>query len=655
MIEPLDRRILLAVNFKFTIVDPTGQYNAYHTKLQALLNAAGGEWSSHLSSPNRDVTLDYDVSFSNDVLQKNQTEIVRSAPRYAEVVATDARDGTPVYQVGTALEIINGVDPNGTKSDAGIVIFGRYISQFFMDPNTNARTAPIPAGSYDGYTLLLHEIGHTLGFLSGRNAAGAVPPIGEYTFDQHVTTFPGFPGFYTFGTGFSSFDPTTGNFVVDPSSDNAFQVYGESVPLEIGYPSHLGTGRISPGAFQANPDILIDFFLVNPNLRDDLSTDLMGGPVLPGERKTISKLDLAVLKDSGTPVNLNLNTKPEGIYVIDGTGLSDTIDVTLTNGNLIVRVNDAVQAFDPTQSNLISSVVINGLNGNDTIIIHGDGPAVVVNGGAGNDTIIGGPKADTLNGGGGNDVIYGGKGGDVIHGGDGNDTVYGQGGGDRIYGDAGSDHLDGGAQTDRIHGGSGNDTLIGGTENDFLYGDAGNDLISGAGGKDRMDGGSGADSFYGGNGNDIVDYSHSPVGIVATIDGNNDDGAPGEHDNIVEVENILGSPFDDVIVGDEGRNSLMGGDGNDTIDGGGGHDTLEGNAGNDVLIGSGGHDSLLGGEGDDTITGSSGLDRMFGEGGNDLLISNDGEVDTLDGGTGNDRSTSDATDVLNSIEVPTIV
>src|SRR5690242_8434932 len=60
-VEPLDRRTLLSVAFKFNIVDPTNKYASIRNDLQAQLNAAGAEWSTHLLG---NATLEYDVNFS---------------------------------------------------------------------------------------------------------------------------------------------------------------------------------------------------------------------------------------------------------------------------------------------------------------------------------------------------------------------------------------------------------------------------------------------------------------------------------------------------------------------------------------------------------------------------------------------------------------
>jgi hypothetical protein len=649
VMEPLDERTLLAVTFKFTIIDPLNKYKSIRNQLQASLNAAGAEWATHLTG---NASLEYNVEFSDQLKPNNAGQIADGAAKGASVVSVDPDTGGAVYQVNTAREVQDGNDRNGEKADGGILIYGPNTRVMFFDPDTNSRTAPIPENYFDAYTVFLHEIAHSLGFTSTRNALGALPAgNAQYTYDQHVNVQA--PGFYSFGNGTLTFDPVTGDFIADENSDNAFKVYNGEVDLEIGNPQHLGAGRfVDPGFI----DQLGEFFDPLQFFVDDLSTDLMGGQLLPGERKTITKLDLAILKDAGTPVNVTTDLTPEGIYVVNGTGASDTIDLSLSNGTLLIRVNNSSQTFNQEQSQLITAIIVNGLNGDDVITLTANFPAVAINGGAGADTIYGGPKGDSILGGGGNDLIYGRGGGDVIRGGDGNDVIYGLGGADRMFGDAGNDHLDGGVQTDRINGGGNSDTVIGGTEDDFLFGDNGNDVLSGAGGKDRMTGGAGADAFYGGAGNDSVDYSKSTGNVTASIDGSPDDGVENEADNIIDTENIIGSSFDDALVGSEGANSLIGGAGNDTLEGGGGNDTLEGNNGADILGGGGGADSLVGGAGNDQFSGGAGLDRLFGDEGDDVFAtSGDDAADTAAGGDGIDSITADVDDELTDIESADIV
>jgi len=106
-------------------------------------------------------------------------------------------------------------------------------------------------------------------------------------------------------------------------------------------------------------------------------------------------------------------------------------------------------------------------------------------------------------------------------------------------------------------------------------------------------------------------------------------------DILVEIENLIGSRYDDVLSGDSGPNLLRGGAGNDMLRGRGGDDVLHGEGGNDTLIGGSGDDELYGGPGDDDLHGGPGADLLMGGAGNDQLTGGSG-ADRLDGGTGDD-------------------
>lgn len=109
--------------------------------------------------------------------------------------------------------------------------------------------------------------------------------------------------------------------------------------------------------------------------------------------------------------------------------------------------------------------------------------------------------------------------------------------------------------------------------------------------------------------------------------------------SITVVDETLGTPNDDMFVGDALNNALYGGSGgNDTLIGGGGDDAMIGGTG-------AGNSRLLGGDGDDQGSGTSGNDQLFGNGGNDVLsgkagndlLRGQGGDDVLQGGQGEDQ------------------
>jgi Ca2+-binding RTX toxin-like protein len=73
----------------------------------------------------------------------------------------------------------------------------------------------------------------------------------------------------------------------------------------------------------------------------------------------------------------------------------------------------------------------------------------------------------------------------------------------------------------------------------------------------------------------------------------------GTKARVRDVENVIGTPGPDVIVGDRHRNTLSGKGSRDRIYGGGASDLLKGGAGRDLLVGQGGLDGAQGGKGVD--------------------------------------------------------
>ncbi len=61
-------------------------------------------------------------------------------------------------------------------------------------------------------------------------------------------------------------------------------------------------------------------------------------------------------------------------------------------------------------------------------------------------------------------------------------------------------------------------------------------------------------------------------------------GAAGERDTLVRVENVQGGSGDDQLTGDAQNNFMLGGEGDDGLSGETGRDQLFGEAGSDVLV-----------------------------------------------------------------------
>ena len=153
-------------------------------------------------------------------------------------------------------------------------------------------------------------------------------------------------------------------------------------------------------------------------------------------------------------------------------------------------------------------------------------------------------------------------------------TPVGTDGRDDFRGTDGDDLFDALDGTDTIYGGAGNDVFVDGAGDDLNYGGEDNDaFISGEG----------ADLFDGGAGRDRVLYSRSEAGVDVNLIDNSLNTGEATGDVLVDIEVVIGSAFDDVLVSGNGSLDLFGGAGDDLILGGKGDDVLRGDAGDDVF------------------------------------------------------------------------
>jgi Ca2+-binding RTX toxin-like protein len=231
----------------------------------------------------------------------------------------------------------------------------------------------------------------------------------------------------------------------------------------------------------------------------------------------------------------------------------------------------------------------------------------------------------------------------------------------------GSFNMRGGNQNDSFTGGAGDDAIRGRSGNDIMHGGGGNDYLNGGLGDDLYDGGAGKNraAFYDGTGS----IAHG-VTVTLEIQGvaqNTQDGM----DTLVNIQDLSGTVFDDVLTGDANANWIWAEGGNDTVAGHGGDDVIyigplsavapgtdiaNGNGGNDTLsfndngtllasitfslalqgvaqatgvdtLTASKFENVSGSESNDTLTGDGASNRLYGDAGDD----------TLAGGGGNDQ------------------
>lgn len=154
-----------------------------------------------------------------------------------------------------------------------------------------------------------------------------------------------------------------------------------------------------------------------------------------------------------------------------------------------------------------------------------------------------------------------------------------------------------------VEGSDFGDRLRGDANANVLLGGDGDDNLNGAGGDDQLDGGAGIDVF---------DASAESARVIVDLDAGTATGGAGGTDTLVNIENVLGSDFNDILTGDDAANELRGDVGADTLRGGGNADRLIGQGDNDILFGDAGDDQLFGNAGDDQLSGGLGDDQLSG-------------------------------------------
>ncbi|PHO03711.1 hypothetical protein CSC82_12745 [Rhodobacteraceae bacterium 4F10] len=402
----------------------------------------------------------------------------------------------------------------------------------------------------------------------------------------------------------------------------------------LGDDTYVGGGGFDTLTYPST-SLGIDVFLGNPGFSGTAT-----GPEIGTD--TIIDIDNLVLGvgDDQAVGNDNANRIGglDGDDLIVGQAGEDTLlgefgDDTLEGGD----GNDSLEGGEGNDllEGGFGSDILNGGLGED-ILDGGDGTDLL-SGGEGDDTLRGSFDADTLHGDAGDDVLHGDNGDDGLFGQDGQDVLLGGFGNDILQGGLGDDRLEGGDGDDSLDGGEGDDTLLGGAGDDEILVTGGNNAIEGGIGADLVTAGAGDDfieagfsdfgdaedtvfagggddtligGFFiddlngeagddlfllrendfgdntdGGTGFDTLDISATTVGVGMEIDLANQvyfyTSSPENPFSIINVENVVGSDFADILVGDLQQNHLQGGSGDDQLTGSFG-DTLEGGDGNDV-------------------------------------------------------------------------
>jgi Ca2+-binding RTX toxin-like protein len=431
---------------------------------------------------------------------------------------------------------------------------------------------------------------------------------------------------------------------------------------------------------------------------------------------------------------------PKPLQTIWDVGGTDTIDASNVVAYHTIRLNQGSFSSIGTLvefSIAYGTVIENAIGGVWSDWLIGNPADNTLSGLAGDDIIQGLAGNDVLIGGTGNDVLSGGTGNDLLDGGEGIDTAdyadlttaltanLSTAGSKVTLGPSDIDTLlsveilRGGGANDVMLGGNtsaitmfgfgGDDVLITGQGGGTAFGGSGNDLVVGQGDDAWLSGGAGNDRILGSGKRDTVDYSYSTVGVRLNLYNGAQSTvtvSEADIDIVSQVDNAVGSAFNDVLLaygtsgtlwGGDGNDQLVvgytggrafGGDGNDLVAGQNSSDILSGGPGNDLILGGGGNDLVdygyatvgvtvaisagasarvtvgasdidvinsvegaIGGSGDDLLIGDGGANELRGGAGNDVLIGGAGnDLYRFARGDGSDRIENAASDGATAID-----
>lgn len=180
-------------------------------------------------------------------------------------------------------------------------------------------------------------------------------------------------------------------------------------------------------------------------------------------------------------------------------------------------------------------------------------------------------------------------------------------------------------------------TLRGGAGDDYLFGGAGDDIL---------EGGTGADFMKGGGGSDTASYANAASAVTVNLETGRGTAGEANGDYLVEIDNIIGSAFNDTLIGNSADNAFKPGRGANVVYGGGGQDTIDyADAIRNMIVDLGeGSARLIGHDNEDdllfsieNVVGSIYSDRLTGDHRDNVLEGMAGG-DTLDGRGGNDTA-----------------
>ncbi|WP_210285172.1 beta strand repeat-containing protein [Mesorhizobium neociceri] len=491
-------------------------------------------------------------------------------------------DGDDILKGGALDDVLDG----GADSDTVIYEGTRADYQVDLNPDGSLTIADLRAGSPEGTDTVSNV--ELFQFADGQKTFGELlNPAPVITSDGGDDTAQiSIPENTTAVTTVEATDPDAGDTLtystVGGSDQNLFQIDSQTGELSLIQPEDYENPSLNGGAFDHLYDVQVRATDSQGSFDEQLITVTLtnqndNAPVFSsGTTANFAENATGTVYDANASDADNLAALT---YVLSGAD-STLFDITASTG--VVTFKNAPDFENPLDqgTNNVYDITVTASDGtlntaqNVAITVTDVSGVTQVGNPNKGDTLTGTSEGDNLSGLGGNDTLIGLAGDDILDGGSGRDVLTGSTGSDTYVvddkGDSATENANEG--TDTVQSNI-TYTLRVNFENLILTGSnpidgTGNALdnsITGNSSNNTLSGLAGADVLNGLTGSDTASYATSTSGVNVNLAAGTGSGGDSQGDTLINIENLVGSAFNDVLEGDPGDNVLIGAGGIDTV------------------------------------------------------------------------------------------
>jgi hypothetical protein len=294
----------MAISASINLSDARNYLGSDREAALANINAAFSTWGSALAG-NSTIQVNVTVSYS---ISGTLASAGARNEAYLGVVG-----GRSLYESPIAHQLRTGYNNNGSLNDIDIIINAYNLDEMYIDPNPYDGSGGLPGNRYDFVGLMIHEIGHGLGFYAYRSDTTGAYYSYKSVYDDYIQFVSGQPYFV---------------------GENVSRYYG-SVPLTQNDLSHVGN---ESGA------------------GEDLWSAMMAPYLDPGVRFSVTSLEKAMLADMGV-----------------GTNQADVLKVHMENTGRSVTLNAGAGTDTVVYSGNRSAYTVNYSSEASAYIVKGNG------------------------------------------------------------------------------------------------------------------------------------------------------------------------------------------------------------------------------------------------------------------------------------------